>query len=359
MTVRKKAWIFGGAAILGAAALGVVAYVDRHRVISDPGEVYPAIARIERLEGAAKRLAAMRSLSARLDPSSRFYTLDRLCALTLEAGELDAAERCARDLLAEATKWQGDWNYGNALHRANILLGQAALKRDDLEGASRFLLESTKTPGSPQLATQGPDAALASALLARGRTEAVAKYVEGCRSFWRDGGRALDVWSRFVQASAGASSPGPRFFEDEPVQGHLQEVLPQFWGNARLGSGEPVLPADERDRATLPVDPAYAEAVARVGVSFGVALHCGVAWQEDFLAFMKAEVKARSFTPKQRAFVAFLHGFAQSRTAQAARLLPCTEEDRKALSVLLGSHAKGLWTPGAVGPAPAPNPVHP
>lgn len=131
--------------------------------------------------------------------------------IALPLAHEDWRELGVRIDLAKAAVWAEDWRrvretaervltdnetctrtfqYGNAIHWANIALGFAALAEDRLAAAAEYLVRAGKTPGSPQLNSFGPDRALARALLDRGERRAVLTYLEGCARFW-DGGQAL------------------------------------------------------------------------------------------------------------------------------------------------------------------------
>jgi hypothetical protein len=57
----------------------------------------------------------------------------------------------ANAVLSASDKYRSDWNYGNAVHKANLALGRVALRDGDIEQAKHYLIEAGKTPGSPQL----------------------------------------------------------------------------------------------------------------------------------------------------------------------------------------------------------------
>jgi TonB family protein len=124
--------------------------------------------------------------------------LPRLAKAALDAGEWDAAERYARELL-DSSKEPRDWNYGNALHDGNMVLGLAAIQHDDLAAARKYLIAAGQTAGSPQLNSFGPNMTLAKALLQKGDKETVLEYFSLCRAFWKMGGARLDEWSATVR----------------------------------------------------------------------------------------------------------------------------------------------------------------
>jgi hypothetical protein len=92
-----------------------------------------------------------------------------------------------------------DWNYGNAIHYSNILLGRLALARDQVGIASRYLLRAAAIDGSPQLSDYGPDMTLAQELLWCGESSVVLQYFERCGRFWRNAEKnRLQEWSDAV-----------------------------------------------------------------------------------------------------------------------------------------------------------------
>lgn len=130
---------------------------------------------------------------------SRFVRLKELAKAAFDAGELEKASRYANELLTESAKYPRDWNYGNAIHHGNNVLGRIALKQGDVKLAGEYLLKAGATPGSPQLDSFGPNMALAKELLEKGEKDTVLRYFELCRKFWKMGGEELDDWSKRVR----------------------------------------------------------------------------------------------------------------------------------------------------------------
>ena len=122
----------------------------------------------------------------------KFLGLRSASERALHRGDLPEAERRALELLDLAKAYQSDWNYGNAMHHAHLILGQIALARDEVASAVSQLHEAGRTRGSPQLNSFGPNMHLARALLRRGEAEAVIAYLDLCRMFWRMG--PIDRW---------------------------------------------------------------------------------------------------------------------------------------------------------------------
>lgn len=132
------------------------------------------------------------------DDTRRFYALPQLAKVAFTAGETDKAKAYANELLADPQ--HSDWNYGNAIHDGNMVLGLLAVRMGNVQGASQYLLDAGNTPGSPQLNSFGPDMSLAKALLEKGQRDAVLEYFSRCGKFWTMGKDQLDTWSETVRA---------------------------------------------------------------------------------------------------------------------------------------------------------------
>ena len=155
----------------------------------DSGQISPAQALI-------KYEQALQTTTA---PQERFYLIKDAAAVAFEAGEMEKAKTFAHTLLEQAATFQQDWNYGNAIHIGNLVLGHVALASNNVEEAKRFLIASGKTPGSPQLNSFGPNMRLAKELLARGEREVVIDYLDLCAIFWKRHGDQLEEWKAVIQ----------------------------------------------------------------------------------------------------------------------------------------------------------------
>ena len=129
-----------------------------------------------------------------------FYAVPHAAMAAFLLGNHTRARQLAERALALAPSYQGNWNYGNAVHFAHSVLGLLALKEGDVGAALDALAKSGATPGSPQLGSFGPTMQLAKELLRCGQTDPVLKYFEQCRSFWKMGNVWLDLWEEKVRA---------------------------------------------------------------------------------------------------------------------------------------------------------------
>ncbi len=147
---------------------------------------------------AASALRELEDSLAKSDAANRWPLLADIAKAAFAAGELDKAESYPHELLAGAAGQESNWNYGNAIHHGNLLLGRIALAAGDPVLAADHLLAAGKTPGSPQLDSFGPNMSLAKKMLEAGERDVVLEYFELCAAFWTmDRGR-LEAWSATV-----------------------------------------------------------------------------------------------------------------------------------------------------------------
>ncbi len=137
-------------------------------------------------------------LSQCTDETERFYQLDEVATTAFGAGELQRADEIAQELLRVAPNFENDWNYGNAVFWANIVLGKIAFSKGDIEGACAYLIAASETPGSPQLDSFGPEFVLCSQLLTVGKGDFVERYLQNCSKFWEMDDGKLSQWIRDI-----------------------------------------------------------------------------------------------------------------------------------------------------------------
>lgn len=138
------------------------------------------------------------AVQANTDPARKFYLTTKMAPTALAAGQTEKANTYARSLLEQAAAMQTNWNYGNAIHVGNLVLGRIALASGNVSEAKRLLLEAGKSPGSPQLNSFGPNMLLAKELLAKGEREAVIQYFDLCAKFWTPQDGRLSAWKALV-----------------------------------------------------------------------------------------------------------------------------------------------------------------
>ena len=146
-----------------------------------------------RLSIASEKLGKMQT------DQERFYALNDAAKQSFILGKTDEARTYASNLLALLPKFPNDWNYGNAVQDANLVLGRIAVQEGRVEEAKRLLLEAGKSPGSPQMDSFGPNMSLAKDLLEKGERDVVFQYFELCRKFWKMDRGKLDQWTQDVK----------------------------------------------------------------------------------------------------------------------------------------------------------------
>lgn len=133
------------------------------------------------------------------EDAEKFYQLTKMAPKALEMGETEKAKSYAELLLKNAENFQGNWNFGNAVHVANLVLGLIALDENKMDEAKNFLLEAGKTPGSPPLNSFGPNMLLAKELLEKEEFETVSQYLELVGVFWKNHDDDLAAWKEAVK----------------------------------------------------------------------------------------------------------------------------------------------------------------
>lgn len=148
---------------------------------------------------AEEQFAAAQKKVQGLKGEDLFDELPDLAKRAFNAGEMTAAESYSRELLQMAPQYPKGWNFGNAIFYGNFVLGRIALKQGNLKEAEKYLLESGKTRGSPQLDSFGPNMTLAKELLEKGESDVVLQFLDSCKKFWEMGQQQLDQWSTEIR----------------------------------------------------------------------------------------------------------------------------------------------------------------
>lgn len=144
--------------------------------------------------------AAQKALSEANTELERFYALNDAAKQCFVLGKTEEARQYAEELMTLLPKFKNDWNYGNAVQDANLVLGRISVLEGRIDEAKQFLIKSGNSPGSPQMDTFGPKMSLAKDVLEIGETDVVLQYFELCRKFWTMEDGQLDEWSREVKA---------------------------------------------------------------------------------------------------------------------------------------------------------------
>lgn len=125
---------------------------------------------------------------------TRFYDMEDLINFAYKEGSYGKATTLIAEYLELASTYRSNWNYGNAVHNSNQILGFISLEKNDVAGAANYLVEAGKSTGSPQLDSFGPNLDLATELLSRGERDAVVSYLLGIRKFWNGKESMVDDW---------------------------------------------------------------------------------------------------------------------------------------------------------------------
>ncbi|HUR99840.1 MAG TPA: hypothetical protein VMZ26_17375 [Pyrinomonadaceae bacterium] len=158
-------------------------------------------------------LAVEASAQKTSDPAENFYNMTKAAPAAFNKGEFAGAKSAAEALLVEAELYPKSWNYGNAIHVANLVLGRVALAEGRVKEAREFLLAAGKTPGSPQLNSFGPDMAFAKDMLQKGESEAVIEYLDLCAKFWNEKHSHVAEWkTQIANGETPAFGPNLRYF---------------------------------------------------------------------------------------------------------------------------------------------------
>jgi hypothetical protein len=129
----------------------------------------------------------------------RYHALAGIGRAALRVGDAETTVAAGTELLALADEFRG-WDYGNAIHDGNELLGLAALRAGDVSAADAALLAAGATPGSARLMREGPSLRLARELSTRGERATVLKYLDQCARFWGDGRERIAAWKDALRA---------------------------------------------------------------------------------------------------------------------------------------------------------------
>lgn len=141
---------------------------------------------------------AMSDLNKAKTEKKRFYALRAAAKESFVVGKIQDAQNYAQELMTLLPKYKDDWNYGNAIHDANLVLGRIAVREGNIEAAKKYLIAAGKSPGSPQMDSFGPNMTLAKDLLEKGERDTVLEYFILCRSFWKLHQDKLDQWAHEV-----------------------------------------------------------------------------------------------------------------------------------------------------------------
>ena len=142
---------------------------------------------------------AMHDLEKAKTAEQRFYALDGAAKESFESGKVEDARKFADELMTLTLKYTNNWNCGNAVQDANLVLGRIAAREGKIAEAKKFLAASGKSTGSPTMNSFGPNMSLARDLLEKGERDAALEHFMRCRKFWKMDHGKLNQWTSDVQ----------------------------------------------------------------------------------------------------------------------------------------------------------------
>lgn len=167
------------------------------------------------IASACRALACLQAAAQQLPESERARPALRqnLTRAAFWAGEYAQAKTYAQDWLkataqleqgpAPATqnqRYTQGADRGDAIHDANMILGEVALSEGKNKEAGGFLIEAGKATNGWTLTSYGPDLALVNDLLDVSERQAVLTFFDECDVFWKTGRDSLAQWRKAVQA---------------------------------------------------------------------------------------------------------------------------------------------------------------
>lgn len=177
--------------------------IERARLLKKPHKVQKNLVDSQRSDRLAYDLL-QKAFDLEKEDKNRFYLFDDLARAAFDAEDFVNARKYAEDCISSAYQYKKNWNYGNAVHHGNLLLGRLALKEGNLDEARERLLKAAREipNGSPKLSTFGPNMTLAKELLELGEKEIVLQYFELCEKFWNGDiqKREMSKWKEVVNS---------------------------------------------------------------------------------------------------------------------------------------------------------------
>jgi hypothetical protein len=133
------------------------------------------------------------------EEEKRFYKLTQNLQQKYESGKIEEVESIIRETKRILPNFERNWNYGNEVHKINIVAGRIALQNGNVEEAKKYLILAGQTNGSPQLNSFGPNMSLAKELLEKKESKVVLQYFDLCSRFWECDFSKLDNWKELVK----------------------------------------------------------------------------------------------------------------------------------------------------------------
>lgn len=157
------------------------------------------LAEVILIDDCSIRLTTLNSLYIASGEEERFSILPVMSTTAICAKKYHSAKKYAEDLLKLSEKFPNSWNYGNAIHDANIVFGMISLSEGKVDEAKNFLIKAGQSPGSPQIKNFGPNLMLAKALLEAKEEKIVVEYFQLIKVIWTNNEGHLDRWTYTIK----------------------------------------------------------------------------------------------------------------------------------------------------------------
>ena len=177
--------------------LGSISFANDEGMV-DQLTVYE-LAEVFSIEDNAERLVLLEKLYEKSNTYNKFLLLPNMSKSAIMIKNTEVAQKYSDELIFLADKYKNSWNYGNAIHDANMVLGLIALDKNNLDKAKCYLLKAGETPGSPQITNFGPNLLLAKALLDIGEHQTVLKYFRSLTNVWKNDDKRLNTWISTIE----------------------------------------------------------------------------------------------------------------------------------------------------------------
>ena len=153
-------------------------------------------------EDLSERHHALKELYENSEGYDKFSVLPMVCKSAIMVDNVEDEKKCANILLNISKDYSECWNYGDAIHDGNMILGMVALKEKNISDAKMYLLRSAKTLPSPQLKIIGPSLMLADALIEQNEFDTVIEYFIMIKDMWEKDDGQLDSWISTLEKGA-------------------------------------------------------------------------------------------------------------------------------------------------------------
>jgi len=129
----------------------------------------------------------------------QFYELNQQIDQHYDDQNFAPLSKLIEEYLSLAEIYRNNWNYGNAIHDGNRILGLVSYNEGNIDAAVSYLIMAGESTGSPQLDTFGPNLDLADLLMRKGKIDAVVVYLRGVQKFWRMDEGIVDRWITAIE----------------------------------------------------------------------------------------------------------------------------------------------------------------